>query len=105
VSRAKEGEKYVTDARSHKEERKFENEGKNRKCEAIRRKQVTDKQPTTQNDSEYEKLQANLTDGRGRVARHRRSREQAADYGGDERICGSELKPEAGTRQGNDGSQ
>jgi hypothetical protein len=75
-----------------------------RKCEAIQRKQVSDKQPTTQNDSEYKKQHENSTDDHGRVAHYRRWREQEADYGGNERLCGSELKPKAETRQGNDGS-
>jgi hypothetical protein len=35
---------------------------------------VSDKQPTPQNDSEYEEQYENSTDGHGRVARHRRWR-------------------------------
>jgi hypothetical protein len=62
-------------------------------------------QPTTKNDSELVKQHENSTEGRRRVARHQLWRKKETDCGGDEQLCGSELKPEAGTRQGNDGSQ
>jgi hypothetical protein len=64
---------------------------------------VSDKRLTTQNGSDHKKQYEISTDGHGRVTSHRRWRKQEADYGGDERLCGSELKPEAGTREGNDG--